>query len=304
MFARAGFVTACALAAVGALVWATIFFTPLLNMEPISLSAGASLLLRLPVLAACFAATGYFLERYARRDFVQRTLLAAEREKSDRLLLNVLPAPIAERLKAGEDPIADAFADATVVFADLVGSTPLAASTTPEAFVAMLNELFSAFNALALRHGVEMTRAIGDGYMAVVGAPTARLDHAEAAAELALGMRAAVASCRAPDGASLRMRFGINTGPLLAAVVGTTKFSYDAWGDAVNTAARMESHGLPGAIQVSEEVQRRLRDAYDFEARGVIDVKGKGPMPVYFLLGRRAAEDPGSAPATVMRSAG
>ena len=143
----------------------------------------------------------------------------------------------------------------------------------------MLNELFSAFNARAAALGIETTRTIGDGYMAVVGVPTSREDHAGAAAELALAMRDAVGSCRAPDGEPLRMRFGINSGPLLAAVVGTTKFSYDAWGDAVNPAARMESHGLPGQVQVTEATYGHLKDAYAFERRGVIDVKGKGPMP-------------------------
>src|SRR6185503_1491181 len=157
----------------------------------------------------------------------------------------------------------------------------------------MLNELFSTFNRLAAERGVETMHTIGDGYVAVCGVPTPRADHAEAAADLALAMRDAVAGRRAPDGQPVRMRFGMNTGPLVAAVVGTTKFSYDTWGDAVNTAARMESHGVPDAVQVTEAVYEQLMDRFAFESRGVINVKGKGPMRVYLLLRRRGGDGAG-----------
>ena len=232
------------------------------------------------------AGAGYFVEYYLRRDFVRQQLLDAERERSDRLLLNVLPAPIAERLKAGEEPIADAYAESTVLFADIVNFTGISSRTSPDQMVRLLNEVFSDFDRIAAQHGLEKIKTIGDAYMVVGGLPQPRDDHAEAVAEMALAMIAAVEARRAPTGDPLRVRIGINTGPVVAGVIGTAKFSYDLWGDAVNTASRMESHGVPDGIQVTEATYHRLKDRYTFETRGVVDVKGKGEMPVYLLLGR------------------
>lgn len=237
------------------------------------------------------AAAGYFVERSVRRDFLTRRELDAERQRSDRLLLNVLPPAIATRLKAGEEPIADAFPETTVLFADIVDFTGISSRCTPDQMVGVLNAVFSDFDALAARYGLEKIKTIGDAYMVVGGLPEPRDDHAEAVAEMALAMRGALEGKRAPTGEPIRVRIGINTGPVVAGVIGTAKFAYDLWGDAVNTASRMESHGLPDAIQVTEETFRRLAGRYRFEPRGTVDVKGKGPMPVYLLAGRTPDSD-------------
>jgi class 3 adenylate cyclase len=215
-----------------------------------------------------------------------RRALQLEQDRSERLLLNVLPAPIAARLKAGEEVIADAFPDVTVLFADLVDFTRRSQRTSPAQVVAALNELFSAFDRLTRRQGVEKIKTIGDAYMVAGGLPTPRPDHAEAVAELALAMQAEVARRADPSGQPLAVRIGIDTGPVEAGVIGTSKFSYDLWGDTVNTASRMESHGVAGCIQVTERTYQRLRDGYRFQRRGPIPVRGKGEMVTYFLVGR------------------
>jgi class 3 adenylate cyclase len=215
-----------------------------------------------------------------------RRALALEQERSERLLLNVLPAPIAERLKAGEGVIADAFPDVTVLFADLVDFTRRSQRTSPAQVVAALNELFSAFDRLAQRHGLEKIKTIGDAYMVAGGLPDPRPDHAQAVAEMALAMQTEVARRTDPSGQPLAVRIGIDTGPVEAGVIGTSKFSYDLWGDTVNTASRMESHGIPGCIQVTARTYQRLRVGYRFRRRGPISVRGKGEMVTYFLLGR------------------
>jgi class 3 adenylate cyclase len=211
-----------------------------------------------------------------------RRALALEQERSERLLLNVLPAPIAERLKAGEEVIADAFPDVTVLFADLVGFT-----RSPAQVVAVLNELFSVFDRLAQHRGLEKIKTIGDAYMVAGGLPQPRLDHAEAVAELALAMQQEVARRADPSGQPLQVRIGIDTGPVEAGVIGTSSFSYDLWGDTVNTASRMESHGVAGCIQVTAGIYQRLQDGYRFQRRGPIPVRGMGEMVTYFLLGRK-----------------
>jgi adenylate cyclase len=213
--------------------------------------------------------------------------LGEEREKSERLLLNVLPGPIAARLKAGEGIIADGFEEVSVLFADIVDFTPLADRLRPEEVVALLDEIFTAFDALADRHGLEKIKTIGDAYMVAGGLPVPRQDHGEAVAEMALGMLEEVARCAERFGTPLSVRIGIDTGPVLAGVIGRRKFIYDLWGDTVNTASRMESHGLPGTIQVTRAVCDRLRDRYAFEERGSVSVKGKGAMTTYLLVGRK-----------------
>jgi class 3 adenylate cyclase len=215
-----------------------------------------------------------------------RRALAAEQERSERLLLNVLPAPIATRLKAGEEVIADAFPDVTVLFADLVDFTRRSQRTGPAQVVATLNDLFSAFDQLAQRHGLEKIKTIGDAYMVAGGLPDPRPDHAEAIADMALAMQAEVARHTDPSGQPLQVRIGIDTGPVEAGVLGTSKFSYDLWGNTVNTASRMESHGIPGCIQVTARTYQRLRDSYRFQRRGPIQVRGMGEMVTYFLVGR------------------
>lgn len=229
------------------------------------------------------------LEKKRLRDREQAYLaqLRVEREKSERLLLNILPSAIAERLKEDQGIIAESFAEATILFADVVGFTQMSALITPVELVYLLNEIFSAFDELATRHGLEKIKTIGDAYMVAAGLPERRPDHAEAMAEMALDMQDALQQFNRARGARLDIRTGINTGPVVAGIIGTSKFNYDLWGDAVNTASRMESHSTPGRIQVTSATYERLRAAYLFEARGTINVKGKGDMPTYFLLGRK-----------------
>jgi len=238
--------------------------------------------------AAMFAAVLVLGEAVRSRQALDREhrLLLAEQERSERLLLNVLPAPIATRLKAGEAVIADAFPEVSVLFADLVDFTRRSHRIGPARVVATLNELFSAFDRLAQRHGLEKIKTIGDAYMVAGGLPKPRPDHAQAIAEMALAMREEVARRTDPSGQPLQVRIGIDTGPVEAGVIGTVKFSYDLWGDTVNTASRMESHGIAGCIQVTERTYQRLRDGYRFQRRGPIQVRGMGELVTYFLVGR------------------
>jgi class 3 adenylate cyclase len=219
----------------------------------------------------------------------QRTReLRAEKQRSEDLLLNVLPAPIAERLKAGENLIVDRFDDVSVLFADIVGFTSMSAKTTPEQLVTILNALFSMFDQLAERHGLEKIKTIGDAYMVVAGVPAPRGDHALAIARMALDMLAAVRAYGAENNLDLTIRVGIHTGAVVAGVIGQKKFIYDLWGDTVNTASRMESHGVPGRVHVSAATYEALRAAFLLETRGEIDIKGKGLMTTYLLLGPEA----------------
>jgi len=216
--------------------------------------------------------------------------LRIEQEKSELLLLNILPKPIADRLKQNPQSIADSFADVTVLFADLVNFTRLSEQISPTELVEMLNRIFSAFDVLAEKHGLEKIKTIGDSYMVVGGLPMVRPDHAEAIAEMALDMISEIIRFNAEYNEAFNIRLGINTGPVVAGVIGIKKFIYDLWGDTVNTASRMESHGVPGCIQVTEATYQRLHNQYVFEERGVIPVKGKGEMMTYFLRGRRNKE--------------
>ena len=210
---------------------------------------------------------------------------AAER-RSEELLLNVLPEPIAARLKRGQEPIADHYDDISVLFADLAGFTVRSAHETPAATVAVLNEVFSVFDDLVRRYGLEKIRTIGDSYMVAAGAPVALPDHLSAICEMALDLQRAVERLNRDKDWDLSFRVGINCGPAVAGIVGRQKFHYDVWGDTVNLASRMESHGLPDRIQVTEAVYERLKSEFVFERRGFIEVKGKGSTLTYLLLGR------------------
>ncbi|MEG3862083.1 adenylate/guanylate cyclase domain-containing protein [Microcoleus sp. herbarium12] len=210
--------------------------------------------------------------------------LKFEQEQSEKLLLNILPKPIAERLKAQQTTIADSFADVSVLFADIVGFTELSARMSPTELVKRLNVIFSHFDQLAEKYGVEKIKTIGDAYMVVGGLPTPRDDHAEAIAQMALGMQAKIAKLSAETGEKLAIRVGINSGPVVAGVIGVSKFTYDLWGDTVNVAARMEVTGFAGSIQVTDVTYELLKDKYLLEKRGLIPVKGKGDMMTYWLL--------------------
>ncbi len=235
------------------------------------------------------ARIGACLEKKKLRDreraYIKR--LRSEQERSDQLLLNILPKPIAKRLKAGQRTIADSFPDVTVLFADLVGFTRMSEQSSPGELVAMLNKIFSMFDLLVDKHGLEKIKTIGDEYMAAGGIPTPREDHAEAVAEMALDMLAVMDRFNAKRNHGVRIRVGMNCGPVTAGIIGTRKFAYDLWGDTVNIASRMESHGIANSIQVTEETYKRLRYRFSFQRRGIIHVKGKGALCTYFLVGRR-----------------
>ena len=221
----------------------------------------------------------------------QRTKeLKAEKATSERLLLNVLPAPIAERLKTGESLIVDRFDQVTVLFADIVGFTAMSSRTSPEELVTMLNELFSTFDRLAAKHGIEKIKTIGDAYMVVAGIPQPIADHATAMAHMALDMTEAIKEYSKKAGVELQLRIGIHSGSVVAGVIGEKKFIYDLWGDTVNTASRMESTGVPGRIHVTEATYVKLRDNFELEQRPQIEVKGKGLMTTYLLVGAKTRD--------------
>ncbi|HLI25815.1 MAG TPA: adenylate/guanylate cyclase domain-containing protein [Chloroflexota bacterium] len=214
----------------------------------------------------------------------QQAIIEEKNRENEQLLLNILPAPVAERLKKGEDPIADAFPEVTVLFADVVGFTPMAARTPPQTLVALLDELFSAFDEAAQQLGVEKIKTIGDAYMAVGGVVGGNgSDHTRRMVELGLELLRIVARFGAEQGLDLSLRVGINSGPVVAGVIGRSKFIYDLWGDTVNIASRMESQGVPGAIQVTRPVYEALKGEYPFRARGLVEVKGKGPLETWLL---------------------
>ncbi|HEV3497606.1 MAG TPA: adenylate/guanylate cyclase domain-containing protein, partial [Actinomycetes bacterium] len=217
----------------------------------------------------------------------ERRLLEVERARSERLLRDMLPTSIAERLKQGEGVIADAFGEVTVLFADIADFTWHAERSPPEATVALLNDLFSRFDVLTESRGLEKIKTIGDAYMVAGGLPAPTPGHAEAVAELALEMLEVAAGRRLPDGGPVRLRIGIDSGPVVAGVIGRRRFSYDLWGDTANTASRMETTGIPGCIQVTERTRALLDGRYRFQERGRIQVKGKGTMRTYFLSGRK-----------------
>jgi len=219
---------------------------------------------------------------------LEKELLQFEKEKSERLLLNILPLTIAERLKHGDHTIAERYSSVTVLFADLIGFTDFANSTDPEQLVSLLNDLFSRFDRIAGRHGLEKIKTIGDCYLVVGGLPEKRRDHAEAVAEMALEMLAAVADLNRERKTSFGIRIGFNSGPVVAGVIGRKKFTYDLWGTAVNLASRMQSTSPPNSIQLPAGTAEALRGKFELVERGVIEVKGLGKVHT-FLLGKKLA---------------
>jgi guanylate cyclase len=228
------------------------------------------------VIAITFGLLYYFV---GRRNFFQ--------QRSEMLLLNILPRDISEALKAEQRTIAAHYDDASILFADVVAFTPLASTMTALSLVDLLNEVFQCFDGLVEKYDLEKIKTIGDCYMVAAGVPRPRADHAVALVGLALDMQQAVAG-RAFGGRRLAFRIGINSGPVVAGVIGRKKFIYDLWGEAVNLASRMESHGQEGAIQITRSTYELVRDAFACEARGVVEVKGAGPTEVWHVTGRKA----------------
>jgi class 3 adenylate cyclase len=235
-----------------------------------------------------------FINVYGTDVTAAHELEAAYRE-NERLLLNILPEPVADRLRRGERPIADRFEDISLLFADIVGFTSLSGGMAADELVSVLDEVFSVFDELVDGAGVEKVKTIGDAYM-VVGGMTGRDDHLECLARMALSLGEAVQAIETARHLGIEFRIGIHCGPVVAGVIGTRKFIYDVWGDTVNVASRMESTGVPGRVQVTAAVEARLRDGFTFESRGLTEVRGKGPMPTFFLTGvKPGSSDSGSA---------
>lgn len=244
------------------------------------------------ICSSVIAVTASHVTSHLRREeFFSQQALKEEQAKSEYLLLNILPEPIANRLKDQREPIADSFDEVTVLFADIVGFTPFSERLPPADIVAFLNEIFSCFDDLTERHGLEKIKTIGDAYMVAGGLPSQKEDHAEAVAAMALDMIQELNRFNKRTGETLDIRIGINTGPVVAGVIGKKKFIYDLWGDTVNTASRMESHGVAGNIHVTESTYSRLSENYEFQERGVIQVKGKGEMRTYFLKAHKRGRD-------------
>ncbi len=214
-------------------------------------------------------------------------MLRLEQDKTDSLLCNILPRAIANVLKDEPQTIAERYESVSILFADVVGFTPLSTTVEAAEMVNLLNEIYTHFDNVGDRYGLEKIRTMGDGYMVASGVPFPRPDHAQALAHAALEMMAFLDNWQSPYAGDFQFRMGMNSGPVLAGVIGRKKFSYDVWGDPVNVASRMESHGEPGRIQVSRDTYELLRDDFTFERRGEIAIKGKGLMETWYLTGRR-----------------
>ena len=232
--------------------------------------------------AIAFVMVNYFIGQ--KNSFLG--LLRVEQEKSERLLLNILPKEIADILKVENRIIAEQFDNASIMFADLVEFTPLTAELAPVEMVELLNEVYLFFDDLVEKYNLEKIRTIGDNYMVVSGVPRRRADHAQALAKMALEMCGFMEGFKTKGGKILNFRIGINSGPLVAGVVGRKKFQYDVWGDAVNIASRMESHGVPGKVHITEATRQLVKDEFICERRGAVRIKGKGEMETWFLLRR------------------
>jgi len=229
------------------------------------------------------------LALFAKQRHDALSALRIEQDKAETLLLNILPRSIAEKLKSDTQTIADSFTSASILFADVVDFTPLAQRLPAADVVGILDRLFTYFDSLADRYGLEKIKTIGDCYMVAAGVPTPRADHAHAIARMALDMREAMRDTDAVGDLGLELRIGINSGPVVAGVIGRKRFLYDLWGDAVNTASRMESHGAPGRIQITRATYELVQDEFVCEPRGTLEIKGKGAMETWYLVGPRGA---------------
>ncbi|TAK12310.1 MAG: adenylate/guanylate cyclase domain-containing protein [Anaerolineae bacterium] len=261
-------------------------FVPVINPNPaeVPFETGLALLVMNVgfIATMIFGVMGYFVSQ---RETAYR-LLEGEQERSENLLLNILPKEIAAILKAEPRTIAEHFEGASVLFADVVNFTPMSAQMQPVELVELLNEVFSHFDDLADDYKLEKIKTIGDCYMVAAGVPNPRPDHAQVITRMALAMREHVTTHEV-RGRKLAFRIGINSGPVVAGVIGRKKFIYDLWGDAVNTASRMESHGAGGVIQVTRATYDLIKDEFSCEPRGTVHVKGKGEMDVWHVMGPR-----------------
>jgi adenylate cyclase len=257
---------------------------PLTAVPPVQLAA-----LNVVNIASVFATSALTVLYFRSVAETAQAALAAEHARSEALLNNVLPMPIAARLKQDNATIAEGFQNASILFADIAGFTPFSEKISPEEVVAVLNSIFSRFDELVDAYGLEKIKTVGDAYMVAAGIPTPREDHAEVLARFALAMRDELLAYNRAENLDLQLRIGLNSGPVVAGVIGKRRFLYDLWGDSVNTAARMESHGKPGEIQITDAMRRLLGDTFAYVDRGVIEVKGKGPMHVYFLHSKNGA---------------
>jgi guanylate cyclase len=277
----------------GSLIWFAAFAAVVvaaLLLDPVVQSAAVAMPYPMELAFNAFNLIGATAIVFALLAYVERERRAAQ-ARSEELLLNVLPEAIAERLKGGERVIADQYAAASVLFADLVEFTPMSERSPAPEVVTLLNDLFSEFDLIAEKRGLEKIKTIGDAYMAVAGVPDPRADHAEAAVEMGLAMVTTAHGFRDPDGRPLELRVGIASGPVVAGVIGRRKFIYDLWGDTVNTASRMQSSGMPGCLQITLATRDLLDVRYRFEERLGVEVKGKGTMTTYVMV------PPGGTPA-------
>jgi adenylate cyclase len=279
-----------------ALAWFALFALEIVTMLAMDPWLRAGNALSAPTIAVLSAVNlvsfaGFVLAvviLFVLRQRILLRLVSDEKRRSDALLLNILPREIAEQLRGERRLIADRYAEVSVLFADIVGFTPLSTTMPPLPLVELLNDVFSYFDTLVDEYGLEKIKTIGDCYMVAAGAPRLRPDHAQVLARMALRIQAEMQTRSFGQGIRLSFRIGINSGPVVAGVIGSKKFIYDLWGDAVNTASRMESHGSAGAIQITEATYQRIAAEFTCEPRGTVEVKGKGAMPVWFVTAERA----------------
>ncbi len=241
------------------------------------------------IASSCFLALVGFAHYFVNVSDLAEWRVERELARSEHLLLNILPHPIAQRLKARPGTIADTFDSVTVLFADIVGFTKLSSSCSSSDIVELLNDIFSAFDRIADRYGLEKIKTIGDAYMVVGGVPEKMEDHALKVTCMGLEMIEAASTSRAQKFAKIAIRIGVHSGPVVAGVIGEKKFAYDLWGDTVNIASRMESHGSPGRVQVSAATQKLIAGDFEFEGRGPVEIKGKGLLETFYVLGKKAA---------------
>jgi class 3 adenylate cyclase len=277
------FVVIALLCLAGSIVW-QVEALP----EPIPVPAGLleaqrwNSLIGIPFLSIAFGSYAFSTIHHAEQEVVR------EKEKTDRLLMNILPRAVAERFKNDQSFLAEGYSSVSVLFADIVGFTRFSEKVAPDELVRFLNEVFSRFDTLTESLGLEKIKTIGDAYMVAGGVPIASNNHLHRVCQMAIQIQEAVRDIQSPDGQPVRLRVGISYGPATAGVIGVRKFIYDLWGDTVNTASRMESHAESGSIQITSDVYELIKNEFDCRARGTIPVKGKGDMQTYFLVGARS----------------